>query len=267
MVFTPKLSEIKRHIDHYWILNGQDLLTLNSNHMYAYPGITPDMIIVLEGYYTMTYMGKTISSNRSQLFSFIHREVRIDFSRLKRCVIVKFKSRGLSSLQPFIGKDVDMIMRDSVAFAEDVFGPDLNILVNRLLKGDYVAQINELDHWFLSHYQKEHEGFVIEMSQEVSTNCDLHTIMEATGYSYSTLERYFKKETGLTPKRFQTLQRFKRAMRELSITKNNDWLHYVAQYGYYDQSHFIKEIKRFTKYTPSELLQVPTFIQVRPEYS
>lgn len=240
---------------------------MDSAHMYAYPGITPDMIIVLDGQYTMTYMGAKYTSNRSQLFSFIHKEVFMDLSELKSCVIIKFKSRGLSSLKPFLNINAETIMRDSVAYADDVFGMEIELLRLHLLQLSPEEIASELDHWFAARYKKEREGFVVEMAQEVSETCDLRTIMEATNYSYSTLERYFKKDTGLTPKRFQSLQRYKKAVRELYITRNSDWQHYVLKYGYYDQSHFIKEIKRYTNHTPSQLLSTPAFIQVRPNYS
>jgi len=266
MIFEPQLPEVKKHIDHYWILSNTSLLSLDSAHMYAYPGITPDMIIVLDGQYTMMYMGKKITSNRSMLFSFIHQEVFIDFSELKSCVVVKFKSRGLSSLKPFLDIDAATIMRDSVAFADEVFGIKEELLRIHLRQLGQKAIAGELDQWFAACYKREREGFVVEMAQEVSANCDLKTIMEATNYSYATLERYFKKDTGLTPKRFQSLQRYKKAVRELYITRNSDWQHYVVKYGYYDQSHFIKEIKRYTNHTPSQLLKTPAFIEVRPNY-
>ncbi|MDB4292655.1 AraC family transcriptional regulator [Maribacter sp.] len=266
MIFEPQLPEIKKHVDHYWILSNTSLLSLDSAHMYAYPGITPDMIIVLDGRYTMTYMGKKITSNRSMLFSFIHQEVFIDFSELKSCVVIKFKSRGLSSLKPFLDIAAETIMRDSVAYADDVFGMEIELLRIHLLQLSQEAIAGELDQWLAARYKKEREGFVVEMAQEVSTSCDLKTIMEATNYSYSTLERYFKKDTGLTPKRFQSLQRYKKAVRELYVTRNSDWQYYVMKYGYYDQSHFIKEIKRYTNHTPSQLLQTPAFIEVRPNY-
>lgn len=266
MIFEPQLPEVKKHIDHYWILSNINLFSLDSSYMYAYPGITPDMIIVLDGQYTITYMGKKITSNRSRLFSFIHEEIFIDFSELKSCVVIKFKSRGLSSLKPFLAIEAETIMRDSVAYADDVFGLEIELLRIYLLQLNPETIANELDQWFATRYKKEREGFIVEMAQEVSASCDLKMIMEATNYSYSTLERYFKKDTGLTPKRFQSLQRYKKAVRELYVTRNSDWQHYVLKYGYYDQSHFIKEIKRYTNHTPSQLLQIPAFIEVRPNY-
>ncbi|WP_298324646.1 helix-turn-helix domain-containing protein [uncultured Dokdonia sp.] len=264
VILAPSIPEIQKHIDHYWILNDAGILSLGSPFMYAYPGITPDMIIVLEGHYTMTYMGKTYHSDASRLFSFIHDQVYLDLSALKRCIIVKFKSRGLSSLRPFLRADAQTIMRDSVACLDDVFGVAINNFISYLDTLQAPQVVTALDEWFLKQYNKQAEGFVVAMAQEISSTFDMKTIMDATGYSYSTMERHFKKDTGLTPKRFQSLQRYKLALRELYITRNSDWQHYVVKYGYYDQSHFIKDIKRYTYLTPGQLLKTAAFIKVRP---
>lgn len=267
MIFEPESPELRRHIDHYWIVTDISSFFSGEPRMYAYPGITPDMIIVLEGHYTIDYLGVRQKTNKSQLFSFIHKEVVMDLSHLKAFIIVKFKSRGLASIKPFLDKRTDDLMRDSVALSEDVFGREMHSFYAylRTLEPAHIAVA--LDTWFEKRYKREREGFVVDMALDISPLCDLPTIMESTRYSYSTIERYFKNETGLTPKRFQSLQRYKQAVRELYVTRHTDWQYYVAKYGYYDQSHFIKEIKRYTSFTPQQLLQNPAFIQYRPQYS
>lgn len=267
MIFEPQSPDLLRHIDHYWIVKDMTSFFTGHSHIYAYPGITPDMIIVLDGHYTIDYLGKRQQTNRSQLFSFIHEEVVMDLSHLKSFIIIKFKSRGLASLIPFLDRRTDDLMKDSVALSEDVFGVEMHSFYEHL-KTLQPAQIRlALDTWFQKLYKKEREGFVIDMALEISPQCDLPTIMRSTQYSYSTIERYFKRETGLTPKRYQSLQRYKQAVRELYVTRVTDWQYYVTKYGYYDQSHFIKEIKRYTSFTPQQLLLNPAFIQYRPQYS
>ncbi len=265
MVYQPQLTALKKHIDHYWVLDTCEIKRFRGSHMFAYPGVTPDLIIVLEGHYGISTGAHSMISNRDMLFSFIHKKMRIDFSQLKRCIVVKFQSKGLSSLTPFISMGATEIMRNPIAYAEEVFGADYLRLKNMLSLLTDAEKVLALDQWFAERYQKDQEGFIMEMAQEVSYTYDLRSIMEVTGYSYSTLERYFKKEAGLTPKGFQTLSRFKRAIRELYSTRNTDWLYFVSKYGYYDQSHFIKEMKRFTGKTPSQLLQTPSFVEVRPK--
>lgn len=265
MTYKPQDETIARHIDYYWIVeNGKEALG-NSAQLHAYPGITPDLIIVLKGSYTFHYLGKTVSENQGMLFSFIHDEVQLNLSSLDAFILVKFKSRALSSLQPFVNYTSSEIMANPIDFSKYAFNGTISSLPS-LLQGHSEYQIVDiLDHWFLSHYRKEREGFVVEMAEEISPNFDLQKIMEATNYSYSTIERHFKRETGLTPKKFQTLSRFKAAVTEICATKNNDWLNYVTTYDYYDQAHFIKEVKKFARVTPNQLLATPSFVSYRPQ--
>lgn len=67
------------------------------------------------------------------------------------------------------------------------------------------------------------------------------------------LERRFLARVGLSPKRFAALRRFERAL-ELATTAPS--LTRVAlDAGYYDQSHFIRDFKRFAGASPSALLE------------
>ena len=69
------------------------------------------------------------------------------------------------------------------------------------------------------------------------------------------LERRFLARVGITPKRFATLRRFERAV---ALARTTASLTSVAlQAGYYDQSHFIREFRRFTGAAPRELLGGP----------
>ena len=147
---------------------------------------------------------------------------------------------------------------------EELFDVSVSSLVTYLKTADIQQIVDSLDTWFAARQDKSYRGFLGEMAEELKEDCSPKNILSATNYSYSTLERYFKKETGLTPKAFQTLIRFKLATEELYNSRNRDWIHYVNKYKYFDQSHFIKEIKRFTGFTPSQLLTIPGLISYRP---
>lgn len=265
MLFKPQDETIARHIDYYWIVENSKQLLGNSTNLHAYPGITPDMIIVLNGYYEYNYLGKKAKQSKSMLFSFIHNDIQLDLSSLNSFILVKFKSRALSSIQPFVDYTSEEIMQNPVRFSASAFNgtiTKLPELLNNLSETEVVAF---LDHWFLSYYRKEREGFVVEMAETISEDFNLQKIMEATNYSYATIERHFKRETGLTPKKFQTLKRFKSAVTDICTSKNDDWMSYVINYNYYDQAHFIKDIKKHARLTPSELLQTPNFLSLRPK--
>lgn len=265
MIFKPQDKTIARHIDYYWIVENSKEALGNATQLHAYPGITPDLIIVLKGFYEFHYLGKTIKEHQSMLFSFIHDEVQLNLSALDAFVLVKFKSRALSSLQPFVRYSSKEIMANPIVFSKYAFNGSISTLPSLLQGRSELEVVDILDHWFLSHYKKEREGFVVEMAEEICPNFELPKIMQATNYSYSTIERHFKRETGLTPKKFQTLSRFKAAVTEICATKNSDWMNYVTTYDYYDQAHFIKEVKKFARMTPNQLLATPSFVSYRPQ--
>lgn len=264
MIFRPQDKTIARHIDHYWIVENNKSFLGNTSCLHAYPGVTPDMIIVLDGFYEFNYLGKKVIQNKSKLYSFIHKEVELNLAPLNSFILVKFKSRALSSIQPFVNYSSKEIMTNPVDFSESAFNGTISELPNRLKHLSETEVVDFLDHWFLSYYKKEREGFVVEMAEEICPNFSLQKIMDSTNYSYSTIERHFKRETGLTPKKFQTLKRFKAVVTDICITKNRDWLTYVNDYDYYDQAHFIKDIKKHSRFTPSQLLDNQNFLSLRP---
>lgn len=265
MIFLPEHSTtLSKHIDYYWVVKDVQQHFGTPQSLVAFPGITPDMLLVLDGYLEYSYQGKKQIVQKSQLYSYIHDKVKLDLSGLKSFVVIKFKSRGLSSLLPFVGVSSEALIKSAISDADLIFGQSVNDLTSHLKYMDAIAIVQELNQWFLSHYKKEREGFMVDLAGELSATYDLKEIMNTTKYSYSTLERYFKKDTGLSPKKFQSLRRCKQVVHEICVTQNTDWMHYVQDSGYYDQSHFIKEVKRFTSFTPSQLLEVPTFVNYRP---
>ena len=71
------------------------------------------------------------------------------------------------------------------------------------------------------------------------------------------LERKFATLLGQTPKQFIKLIRFQEVILDLSQTHNLDLTDYAYRNGYFDQSHFIKDFKSYTGYTPTEFLAHP----------
>lgn len=79
-------------------------------------------------------------------------------------------------------------------------------------------------------------------------------VARALGLSERQLERRFLACVGLTPKKYASLRRFERAVALAGTTQS---LTQVAlEAGYYDQSHFIREFRRFAGAPPGEVLRV-----------
>ncbi|UGU17425.1 AraC family transcriptional regulator [Sinomicrobium kalidii] len=74
-----------------------------------------------------------------------------------------------------------------------------------------------------------------------------------TDTNYTSLNRNFSRITGIPPKKFERLIKFRKSL--CSLMDSNEKLTSIATAsGYFDQAHFIREFKTFLNNTPSEYL-------------
>lgn len=263
--YLPGFSELRKYIDHYWIELAADNL-FERKTLFAYPGITPEIIIPIEGYFIMSYQGRSFRLDQSFLFSHLDSRIELNTTHVKSFIIITFKSRSISSILPFLTLSSSELIKTPICKIDVVFHNSLEILSSQLGNKTSSEISVLLDEFFYSNLARDSNGFLLEMMEDENLYTDLKAIMSKTNYSYSTIERYYKKETGLTPKKYQSLFRYKKAVEDIYKTKSSDWSDYVNRYGYYDQSHFIKEIKKYTHFTPKELLVTPGFLSYRPQH-
>lgn len=262
--YLPSCKGLQKYISQYWHVHDADKL-FNKAIIFAYPGITPEIIIPLKGYFEIEYAGSTYKLQTPLLFSHLENRIQLDTTNLESFIIISFKSRSLSSLIPFIHVTASELIKNPICSLGQAFNCDSYALMELLQNKDGDEILHILDSFFSTHLIKDHDGFILELMEQTDYHSDLKEIMRTTNYSYSTIERYYKKETGLTPKKYLSLFRYKKAVQEIYESLNGDWMHYVEKYGYYDQSHFIKEIKKYTHFTPSQLLNVPGLLSYRPK--
>ncbi|MEP5610979.1 MAG: helix-turn-helix domain-containing protein [Cyclobacteriaceae bacterium] len=83
---------------------------------------------------------------------------------------------------------------------------------------------------------------------------------EELNMSTKTLERVTKKYFALSPKDLLSIFRFGQATAHLNKNRNQKFIDALA-FGYYDQSHFVKECRKLTGYAPTDFfskLRLPT---------
>jgi methylphosphotriester-DNA--protein-cysteine methyltransferase len=77
----------------------------------------------------------------------------------------------------------------------------------------------------------------------------------ATGYSSRWLNLKFEERLGISPKNYSSILRFQRYYSTM-LSNPNDFFKQKSFYDYYyDESHFIKEVKRFTDMPPTRLMR------------
>jgi AraC-like DNA-binding protein len=71
------------------------------------------------------------------------------------------------------------------------------------------------------------------------------------GVSHAHLDREFERMVGLTPKALGRILRLRRLLASLDVHADVTWGGLAAGWGWFDQSHFIRDFKRHTGVTPS----------------
>lgn len=149
-------------------------------------------------------------------------------------------------------------LADNIVSAEDIWGKEVRWLCEALYEAPDVAGMIQRLEDFL--YQKARSGKnkddlppLAPVLSHIHAReiYDLNALRNLTSFSEKTLERYFKTQIGLSPKRYMRICRFNAVKAFLDKNPEIDWHDVIFSFGYYDQSHFIKEFKEFSDKTPT----------------
>ncbi|TVQ13912.1 MAG: AraC family transcriptional regulator [Bacteroidetes bacterium] len=86
-------------------------------------------------------------------------------------------------------------------------------------------------------------------SINIKNYCEQHCI------NHRTLERFFNKYVGTTPKNFLKTTKFQKTMNRLKNRDFDSMTQIGYEFNYYDQTHFINSFKSFTGKTPLKQLK------------
>jgi AraC-like DNA-binding protein len=251
------------HIDSYWLFE-RDAHGDGLPPVYEFPSLAPELMLCLRGQLRFVYGRTAYCLHRSTMFGHLHARMVVHLGDVDAMIVVRFASRGVSSVLPFIGADALLLTRHPFLPAPVLFGEGLHRLEESLAGRAAADVAARLDTWFLGRLNRSRCGMVTELGPSLDAFASVESLVEHVGASHSTVARHFKRETGLTPKRFLMRNRLRRVLAEVFETRSTDWMDFVYRYGYHDQSHFIKEVRRFTGFTPEQLLRLPVLADHRP---
>jgi AraC-like DNA-binding protein len=104
---------------------------------------------------------------------------------------------------------------------------------------------------------RERRGPGIQLALDAAdrlTSASVSTVAADLGVSERHLRRVFRETTGLGPKAFAKVMRFRRAVRDARKERHPSWAGIAAAAGYYDQAHLITEFRAIAGVTPQALL-------------
>ena len=178
------------------------------------------------------------------------------YSGLKNMVI-QFKPAGFYKIFRFPAMDFTNKSRDAVEF----LGKEIHDVRRQILETPLSRKIEFLDNWLIKNLlaQKKTNGRIdeaIQLIERFKGNITLTELEKATYTTKRTLERHFLEQVGLNPKTFSRLIRFQGVIRFMEANMNFKWSQLVELFGYYDQSHFIREFKSLAGSLPHDYFSI-----------
>jgi len=152
-------------------------------------------------------------------------------------------------------------LADRVVDLDTVFGPSAEGLVDRLrsapdararfriMEGLIRARLVEAPEW------EREVRWAVGALQASQGGAPIAFLAEEVGWSRQRLHERFVNSVGLAPKLFARVLRFGQAVRAIGDLARPDMAAIAAEAGYHDQSHFIRDFREFTGFTPGDYLR------------
>ena len=87
---------------------------------------------------------------------------------------------------------------------------------------------------------------------------EIRELCDELGYSHKHVVTLFREDIGMSPKQYACLVRFDALIQQLRAAPQLGWAELALRLGYSDQSHLVREVRRFSGIPPRELAQLVT---------
>jgi AraC-like DNA-binding protein len=170
-------------------------------------------------------------------------------------VLVYFKDQGAAT---FFRTPIHELFHSSVSLDNFVLRSEVLLLEEQLCEAVAPAdKIKVVERFLISQMKVTKPDMLVinalHLIYQRKGNIRITELSAQLNISQSPLEKRFRKIVGASPKKFASIVRFKNILRrdlDSPLTETG----YDA--GFYDQSHFIKEFKKFTGDTPEDYFKL-----------
>lgn len=166
-------------------------------------------------------------------------------------VVVAFTATGAAN---WLGQPLEAFA-NATEDLEDVLGRNMGLdrLSDRLMAAkDHEQRVRLVEDMLLSRLEDlrpdRQVAAAVDMIERAGAMVRIDDVAREIGLSQSALERRFRRLVGASPRKFASLVRLQGILRLMESGADLTTVAHAA--GYYDQSHFIKDFKRFTGLAP-----------------
>ncbi len=251
----PKNKLLKKYIQYFFFIENSDpgylnkhICFPNTNHCLGL--FKGNKITVLSD---NEYLVEEAEKNHSYLTGIYTRAVSFYVSGVFREVSINFEPLGIEKIT---GEKISSFsFLNSVI--EDVFPKKWEAIYNAAFNNATIERrALALEDFFLKNLieQKTH-GYV--PFNEIYRD-DVNALKMDFNMSYRSVYRLYKESLDLSPKEFLSIMRLRKAIR--SLRQNSKLIDVATEIGFADQSHMIREFKKYTGLTPSQFSNKSTVI-------
>ena len=218
------------------------------------------LLFELDGFQRHTYDNETLEPNANFVkawVSGIHQNyLSISAHEDSEMFVIQFKSFGA---RPFLHVDMDTLA-DRVVSEAEIPKSEL-IAMHASLRNAETSEekFAVADDWLRQHFdlaQTPPDPIVnmVSLLQEQPAS-KLKEVLDTYDGTQKHLISQFRKFVGLTPKQYQRVMRFNDVFAQMQKDQFLSWADIAQLCGYSDQSHFIREFKNFSGFSPKKFLQ------------
>lgn len=241
--------------------------------IFYYKGFKPDhsierlvptghvfIIFELDGLTYHTFDRDTLKPNgtyQNVWISGMHKDfLSISAHQDSEMLVVQFKTSGA---YPFLNTPIHQF-NNKVIDAQDFFGNEILELRQQILDLENASdKFKAVENWLKSKFDISNTPS--EELLQVLKELNRKPIKESSKIiaSYPNTQKHlinqFKTYFGLTPKIFHRIFRFNQMLKKIQNKEQLIWSQIAYEFGYSDQSHFIKEFKEFSGFNPQEFIK------------
>jgi AraC-like DNA-binding protein len=158
--------------------------------------------------------------------------------------------------QPVFGMDADEFSDREVGLS-NVLGAGAEELRGRLQETQSLAgQMDRLEEALLARVARRNVwarcGLTDFALRELRAGRSIAQIVRSSGLSANSLAARFRRQVGVTPKTFDRIQRFQRAVQTMHRGRTVRWDELALHCGFYDQAHLSHEFRAFAGICPTQ---------------
>lgn len=211
----------------------------SDGQVFAVPDASIDILFLCDGDHSKARLCGTTTTARL-----------VEIQQGKRYFGVRFRPGYIPRFADVDSKslvDAECSLYDFVANAEDL-----------IAKMNGFSHIDDLSNCFIDHFKGEMEhkyspfGLQIrELITKSEGDVRIGDLEQYTGYSSRYISKVFVENFGLSPKSYALILRFQKVLQRMIVDKELSLTNIASDQGYADQSHFLREFKRFAAQSPS----------------